>query len=429
MVYLPHWPVPNVKNAIVLGLERVYELLNRLGNPHLKLPPVVHVAGTNGKGSTIAYLKAIFEAAGLKVHRYTSPHLVHFNERIEVAGKQVTDGELYQLMEEVRLACEGLEATFFEATTAAAFLAFSRAKADVLLLETGMGGRLDATNVVDKPILSVITPISFDHVEYLGDTIAKIAGEKAGIIKRGCAVVCSWQMAEAHKVLGEQARAQEAPMYTCGAAWNFEISETGFNLVDQVDNVHLELPRPALPGIHQIVNAATAAACVHFELRHHFPLEIEHIVKGLQKVEWPARMQQIKSGVLHEMLPDGFELWLDGAHNTGGAQMVSATIAHLWSDRPVYIINGRTGNRDIKGFLEYFKGIAGAVVGVKVESEPSGEKAENIYTVAKEMGFKSYAASDLKDALQWIIADSKVPARILVVGSLFLAGDILKANK
>ncbi|MCE2992252.1 MAG: bifunctional folylpolyglutamate synthase/dihydrofolate synthase [Candidatus Jidaibacter sp.] len=424
MVYLPHWPIPHVKTDIMLGLDRVQELLARLGNPQNKLPPVIHVAGTNGKGSTVAYLKSIFEHSGYKVHRYISPHLSRFNERIMLSGQEITDSYLYEIMEETRLQAEGVHTTFFEATTAAAFLAFSRAPADVLLLEVGMGGRMDATNVIDNPLLSVITPISFDHVEYLGDTIAKIAYEKAGIIKPGCPCVSSWQMSEALEVIEQKCQDVSAELFACGRDWNFEVNEAGFIFHDFLNKNSIQMPHPSLLGLHQIVNASAAVASCMKYLSKSFDISTSNIQAGLANTFWPARMQKITSGTLYQMLPEGFELWVDGAHNTGGAQMISATIANLWQDKPTYLINGRTGERDIKGFLEYFKGIVKLVCGVKVVSEPKGEKAENIAAGARELGFEAYACDSLSDAVKLIISKADRPSRILIAGSLYLASDV-----
>ena len=423
---MPHWPVPNLKNPIVLGLERMEALLERLGNPHLKVPPVVHIAGTNGKGSTLAFIKAIMEDAGYIVHRYTSPHLVNFNERISIAGSDISDDALHILLEEVRSHCDGLEATFFEITTAAAFLAFSRTKADVLLLETGMGGRLDATNVVANPIQSIITPISYDHIEFLGDTIEKIAFEKAGIIKQGVDTIISWQESPAKGVLEQATLEKHASPYMCSTDWNFQVVDDSFIFQDSAHSI--ALPQPNLFGLHQILNAATAVASA-IKLRTHFKISDSNIRHGITHAIWPARLQNITNGVLASMLPSGYELWLDGAHNAHGAQMLCATIEHKWHDKPLYIINGRTGDRDIKGFLQYFKPFAKAVYGVRVQTEPKAEKAENIVNAALELCFDAHTASNIKDAISQILSESKSPCRILVCGSLYLAGDLLIANR
>ncbi len=424
MVYLPHWPIPHVKTNIMLGLGRVNELLARLDNPQNKLPAVIHVSGTNGKGSTIAYLKTILEMSGCRVHRYISPHLMRFNERIMLAGKEISDQYLYEIIEETRHAAEGMHSTFFEATTAAAFLAFSRVPADILLLEVGMGGRLDATNIINSPLLSMITPVSYDHVEYLGTTIKDIAFEKAGIIKTDRPCVCSWQMTEAMDVIAEKALDMGSELFAWGRDWNFQVNEEGFIFNDILSGNSLQMPKPSLIGLHQIVNAASVvAACLRY-----LKVDIDHIRAGLKATIWPARMQKITSGVIFEMLPEGFELWVDGAHNTGGAQMISATIANLWQDKPIYLINGRTGGRDIKGYLEYFKGLVEFVCGVKVVSEPKGETAENIATSAQEIGLKAYACKSLKDAVELIISKAKTPSRILVTGSLYLAADLCRVD-
>lgn len=426
MVFLPHWPIPHGKKDINLGLSRVLELLDRLGNPHENMPPVIHIAGTNGKGSTLAYLKAVFENAGYRVHRYTSPHLVNFNERIEIAGSQISDSYLYEIMEEVRNAAEDLQTTFFEGTTVGAFLAFSRNEADVVLLETGMGGRLDATNVIKNPLLTIITPISFDHMEYLGETIEKIAGEKAGIIKHGVPCVISWQQEEAMEVFFGKCMETGSPIYTWGKDWDFEVTETGFDFIDSGDEMAFRMPKPALFGIHQNLNAATAVAALR--CLPQYEISLTNIQQGIKSAEWPARLQKIRSGVLFEMLPNGAELWVDGAHNPSGAEMLAETISKEWSDEKVYLINGRTANRNIADFLKYFEGKIEMVAGVKVISEPSGEDAEKIANIAKELGFEAEAFVNIKEAVEHIVKNAKAPYKILAAGSLYLAGDVLAAN-
>jgi dihydrofolate synthase / folylpolyglutamate synthase len=425
MVFLPHWPVPHGKKDINLGLSRVKELLARLHHPEDKLPPVIHVAGTNGKGSTLAYLKTIFETSGYKVHRYISPHITRFNERIMIAGEEISDEALYETMEQTRIACGDLQTTFFEGTTAGAFLAFSKTPADILLLETGMGGRLDATNVVEKPIMTIITPISDDHMEYLGDSIAKIAAEKAGIIKEGVPCIIGWQFNEAFDVLVNKCKEMNAPYYAWGEHWDFEVTEDGFDFIDLETEEVYPFPQPSLFGLHQIMNAACVVAAAR---SLDFNLSYGEICQGLTQTKWPARMQRITSGVLSKLLPKGYELWVDGAHNSNGAEMISATIANLWSDKPTYLVNGRTGNRDIVGFLEYFKGKVEAVYGIKVQSEPLGELAINIVNGAKSIGFDAYECDDITHAIKTILSHSPKPARILVCGSLYLAGDVLLAN-
>lgn len=427
MVYLPHWPIPYGSKPIKLGLERVKELLSKLHNPEHKLPPVIHIAGTNGKGSILAYLKTIFECSGYKVHRYISPHIARFNERIVLAGEEITDDYLYQVIEETRLAAGDLQTTFFEGTTAAAFLAFSRVKADILLLETGLGGRLDATNVVDNPLLTVISPISDDHIEYLGPTIQQIASEKAGIIKPNVPCVISWQLTEAMEVILNKCLEMKSRVYACGENWSFEKVNNGFYFIDYEENNKIFCPNPSLYGLHQTLNAATAVAATKLLTRFH--LLNENLHRGLTTTKWPARMEKISAGVLYEMLPAGWELWLDGAHNNGGAQMVAATIGSLWKDKPTYLINGRTGNRDIKSFLSYFKDKVQLICAVKVKSEPLGELAVNIANGAKEIGLKAYECDSIKDAVKLILNKESIPSRILICGSLYLASDIALANK
>lgn len=426
MVFLPHWPVPHGKKDINLGLSRVKELLARLHHPEDKLPPTIHIAGTNGKGSTLAYLKSIFEYSGHSAHRYISPHITRFNERITIAGEEISDEYLYEVMEQTRIACGDLQTTFFEGTTAGAFVAFSKTPADILLLETGLGGRLDATNVIEKPILTIITPISDDHMEYLGDTIAKIAGEKAGIIKEGVPCIIGWQTREAFDVLKNKCVEMNAPYYAWGEHWDFEVTKNGFNFIDLETQEIFSFPQPSLFGLHQIMNAACAVAAIRVL---EFEVGYESICQGLENTFWPARMQKITSGVLYKMLPEGFELWVDGAHNNNGAQMVSATIENLWQDKPTYLVNGRTGNRDITSFLEHFKGKVEAVYGIKVQSEPLGELAINIVNGAKNLGFTAFECDDITHAIKTVLSHSPKPARILVCGSLYLAGDVLLANK
>jgi dihydrofolate synthase/folylpolyglutamate synthase len=419
---MPHWPIPHGKKPIDLGLTRIKKFLQRLGNPHLSLPPVVHVAGTNGKGSTIAFLKTIFEHAGYKVHRYTSPHLVNFNERIYLAGSDIEDGYLTQLAEECRISAGDIPITFFEGTTAMAFLAFARKKADILLLEVGMGGRLDATNVIENPMLTIITPVSFDHMEYLGNTIAQIASEKAGIIKKNTPCVISWQYQEALSAIKTKASTMTAPLYCHGEDWNFQVNPKGFDFFDKQETY--KLPKPSLMGAHQIINAATAIAATQL-LAKDFNISMADVMYGLQNTFWPARLHQITKGKLAGLLPADWELWIDGAHNAHAAQMLSAQV-DLWNDKPTYIINGRTANRDIKGFLMPFAGKVEMVCAVPIYSEPLAENPTNILRSAQELGFKACECQSLSEAVQVILQGSHHPhgARILICGSLYLSADI-----
>ena len=422
---LPHWPIPYGKKQIDLGLSRIKEILYKIGNPQFKLPPVIHVAGTNGKGSTIAYLKAILEAAGYRVHRYTSPHLVRFNERIMLAGAEIEDGFLTRIIEECRVAAGDLQLTFFEGTTAAAFLAFSRVPADILLLETGLGGRLDATNVIDYPLLSIITPISLDHTEYLGKTVELIAKEKAGIIKPRTSCIISWQLQNVMNVLIRKCQEIDAPYYAWGQHWNFKGVGNHFIFHSNQDNY--EYPIPSLSGIHQIINAATAIAAIN--LLDDFKIKKSHIDHGLTHVFWPARLEKITKGKLFEMLNVGSELWLDGAHNVGGAEMLVASIENMPKKLPLYLINGRSKNRDIAGLLQYFKDKVEFFCATHIKSEPLSESADKIYQIAKDMGFKAASSESIKEAVIKCLQHANGrKIRILIYGSLYLASDVLAVN-
>ena len=419
---MPHWPKPYGRKIEDFKLERIKALLEKLGNPQKKLAPVIHVAGTNGKGSTIAFLRAILESSGYKVHVYTSPHISKFNERIVLAGKDIDNDYLYQLCEETRVASGDLQVTFFEGTTAVAFLAFSRADADVVLVETGMGGRLDATNVIDKPIASVITPISYDHTEFLGETITQIAKEKAGIIKPNTPCIISWQLSEAKEILCNQCEKIGSTPFICGEYWNFAKSEEGFIYSD---TKAIELPKPSLFGIHQIINASTAIATLR--CIDQYKVSLDDIVYGIQNAKWPARMQQIKGGSLYALLPNQSELWLDAAHNPAGAEMLAATLSTM-SKRPTFLINGRTRNRDMQSFLSHFLNKVEMVCCVSVESEPLSEKPEKIDAAAKALGMRSIVCTSLTEAIKTCVQNTSNPIRIVICGSLYLASDLMKIN-
>jgi len=427
MVKLPHWPIPHGTQPIKLGFERVNGVLANLGNPQLKLPPVIHIAGTNGKGSTLAFMKSILEAEGYTVHRYSSPHIEQYNERIHLAGKDISDDYLHEIIEETRTAAGDIQPTFYEGTTAAAFLAFSRVPADVLLLETGLGGRLDATNVVDDPLLSIIAPISLDHMEYLGTTLAMIAGEKAGILKKGSKAVISWQYEETMQVLFRKCVQLDIDPSLHVRDWDFERTVEGFNFIDCNSEIAIKLPKPSLAGIHQYLNAATAVASI-LSIKETLPVSMTNIHHGIGNTYWPARLEHIQSGKLHSQLPEGFELWVDGAHNDEGAKMLAAHINHEWKDKPTIMINGRTGNRDIEGFLKYFKDSVKQIYSIRVESEPLAEDPQKICKVANGLGFEGAVSLDIENAVDTIIKKSNEPVRIIVCGSLYLAGDIKLAN-
>jgi dihydrofolate synthase/folylpolyglutamate synthase len=394
------------------------------------LPPVVHVAGTNGKGSTVAFMRAILEADGKRVHAYTSPHLVRFNERIRLAapggGRLVDDAVLVETLAECERANAGESITFFEITTAAAFLLFSRHPADVLLLEVGLGGRLDSTNVIAHPRVSTITPISHDHADHLGDTLEKIATEKAGIIKRGAPVVVSPQAGEAMQVIERLAERLRAPLYACGQAWM--ASEEHGRLVYQDDDGLLDLPAPKLPGRHQFVNAGTAIASLRVA---GFKLPVSAYEAGLLKADWPARMQRLTQGKLAQLAPAGSEIWLDGGHNPDGGRAIAATLADIEErvPRPLVLIVGMLATKDFAGYLRNFSGLARHLYAVPIPKADKPLSPEVIAQTAREVGLAAEISPDIPAAMA---ATGKLqlgmPPRILICGSLYLAGDVLALN-
>jgi len=416
---------------IDLSLDRMWRLLARLDHPERKLPPVIHVAGTNGKGSTIAFMRAILESAGQDVHVYTSPHLVRFNERFRLAGEGggqfVGDDELRSTVEECERANAGEPITVFEITTAAGLLLFSRHPADVLLLEVGLGGRLDATNVVEAPLLSVITPVSLDHAEYLGDTIESVAAEKAGILKRGVRAVIGPQAPEALSVMERVAERVRAPLRVSGEHWN--ASEEHRRLVYQDDDGLLDLPGPKLIGRHQYVNAGVAVAALRAS---GLQVPAQAYEAGLLKAEWPARMQRLTHGTLVQLAPAGSEIWLDGGHNPDGGRAVAVALADLEerAPKPLVMIVGMLGTKDFEGYLRCFSGLARRLYAVPVpdaeRSVPPGEIAE----VANRLGIPAESASNVEAALSAAKALTfETPPRIVIGGSLYLAGDVLKRNE
>jgi dihydrofolate synthase/folylpolyglutamate synthase len=419
---MPHWPIPLWHQHINYDLAKMQTLLEKLGDAHLKIPPVIHVAGTNGKGSTLAFMRSILEAQGLRVHCYTSPHLVRFNERIVVAGKEISDALAYELLEQVRLTTlkHHIEVTFFEGVTAAAFLAFAQIPADVSLIEVGMGGRLDATNLV-MPHLSVITPISFDHTKYLGDKIWQIAGEKAGIMKKNTPCIVSLQNQEAFNVLEHKAQELDIPLIAY--EYDFIVKKTPSGFIYQDQTQQLDLSAPSLLGDHQYINAATAIAGV-LNLRNH-NISQNAIKKGIASAKWPARLQQISSGSLFKLLPKNVEMFLDGAHNQAGAHVLSMYL----TGSQAAIIVGLSRGKNIREFLEPFVGKVIMLVAMLVESEPSSYKALEIKEVASELGFLTQEAESFAQAIEYIggVADLAKKTKIVVCGSLYLASDALKS--
>lgn len=413
MIKDPHWPKVLGYKPIDLGLVRIKKLMQRLGSPHLKLPPVVHVAGTNGKGSTIALMRAVLEDAGYKVHVYTSPHLIEFNERIVLAGKKISDDFLYEVLEECRLKSKGIKLTFFEGTTAAAFLAFSKVEADIVLLETGMGGRLDATNIVPNPIMNIITSISFDHMEYLGNTLVKIAKEKAAIIKKNAVCITSIsQEKNVMQVIKKKAEEECANLIIAPRETKYKT-----NLI----------------GEHQKQNVAVAVSAL--KSLKGFKITEKNIKSGLMKADWPARMQEIKSGKLVKLIPDNCELWLDGGHNEGAVRELIKNLKKWRSQsrsqkKKLYLIFGLQSKRDCKELLNLIpRKYISQIYGVKIPGEDNSYDAEQISMIAEDVGFESYAARNVRDAIKKISENAKQPFCIIIFGSLYLAGSVLAENE
>jgi len=416
---------------IDLALDRILRLLAALGNPHLKLPPVIHVAGTNGKGSACAFARAMLEAQGLKVHVHTSPHLVRFHERIRLAGKLISEEALVSLLEEVEQVNQGREITFFEITAAAMFLAFSRYPADVVVLEVGLGGTYDATNVVPNPAMTVIQPVGMDHKEFLGDDLAGIAAEKAGIIKKGSPLVVGPQSEIARDVILRQADRLGVAVFEFGQ--DFVSRQEHGRMVYEDGTGLLDLPLPKLVGRHQIENAGVAIAALRHAGRDWG--QDAAVERGLATVEWPARLQRLHKGPLVEAAPKGAEVWLDGGHNLHGAEAVSRAMADMeeHGERPLYLICGMLSNKDALGFLRTFNGLARHVVTVAIPGEPNSLGAGALYDAARKAGLDAAPAEDLDDAMLQVTAwtrldDQETSPRILICGSLYLAGKVLVEN-
>ena len=414
---------------IDLVLERIQRLFADLGHPERRLPPVIHVAGTNGKGSVCAFCRAMLEAQGLKVHVYSSPHLVRFHERIRLAGSLISESELAALLEECEEKNRGLPITFFEITTAAALTAFSRHKADALVMEVGLGGKYDATNILDRPRLTVITPIGLDHAEFLGSDIAGIAAEKAGIIKAGVPLVIGPQEDVPRDVILRRADALGAPVVAFGQDF-FAHQEHGRMVYQDMAGL-LDLPLPRLVGRHQIDNAATAIA----GLRLTNWAGDAAIEKGLRTVEWPARLQRLTQGPLVDLAPKDAEVWLDGGHNPHGAAAIARAMADLEerAGKPLYLICGMLANKDSVGFLSAFRGLVRHIVTVAIPGEENSLGAGALYDRARAAGLDATPGEDLEDAMMQIAAMSRIeedesPPRILICGSLYLAGKVLAEN-
>lgn len=396
-----------------------WTLLERLGNPHRALPPVIHVAGTNGKGSTIAFMRAILESAGYRVHVYTSPHLIRFNERIVIAGAEIGDRLLETLLDETLAANAEMEQTFFEITTALAFAAFARHPADVLLLETGLGGRLDSTNVVERPLASVITTLSYDHTEFLGGTIAAIAGEKAGIMKRGCPVIVAHQsFPETIPVLRARAEDLDCPFAAAGDGWQMtrtaDAAQVGFNVQTRVRILN-DLPLPALPGAHQVRNAATAVATLM--IQDALAIPDAAFAAGLRSATWPARLQRIESA----SLPSGWELWLDGGHNDSAAAVL-ADQARAWAaqdGKDLHIVTAMMGHKDAAAFATPLAPLAASVTCIPLEN---GHSPEHLAAIWRNAGAKRVrTGAGWGPGVVGEIVGGQAAGRILLTGSLYLA--------
>ncbi len=404
------------------GLGRTLQALKRFGNPHLKLPPTVHVAGTNGKGSCIAFLKAILEAAGYNCHVYTSPHLVRFNERIVLAGHEITDEYLTQLTLEYFQICEGLELTFFEATTAVAFKAFADTKADFLLLETGLGGRLDATNVIPQPLLSIITSISLDHTEYLGNTLAAITYEKAGIIKPETPIIAAPQMTEEiNQIISQHAASKGSTALLHGWDWDFEITKSGFNLsADGWETI--PLPHPSLAGAHQYDNAATAALAAML-IDKKYPVKPQAIQHGIVNAKWPGRLQKLKSSVLPNL--NNSDIWLDGAHNPDAASKLADFLRDTCKGRDIYMLSGMLKTKDAAAFYSCFKGMLKKIYLIDLP-HPLGMPAGDLSDICQSLNLDAVAIKNMQEIS---IPSTAVNLCLIITGSLYLAGMILSVKQ
>ncbi|MEY3005114.1 MAG: hypothetical protein RLZZ491_2290 [Pseudomonadota bacterium] len=403
---------------IDLTLDRMWRILAALDHPERRLPPVIHIAGTNGKGSTLAMIRAGLEGAGHVTHAYTSPHLARFHERIRLAGALIDEDLLSDMLDRC-LAANGQDAiTYFEITTAAALLAFAETPADFTLLEVGLGGRLDATNVVDAPALCVITPVDMDHQQYLGDTLGRIAGEKAGIIKRGVPVIVGRQQDEGLAVIEAQAARMSAPVYAYGQHWH--VWQEAGRLVFQDENGLLDLPKPALLGAHQIENAGMALAALRVMGKDETACEA-----AMTRAVWPARMQRLRHGPLFDIAPRA-ELWLDGGHNPHAARAIAALLADMPA-RPTHLVCGMLNTKDVTGYMAPLAAVAQSLHAVSIPGQAATLTASDTAQAARAAGLPAHQADSVAAALHSIIAQDP-DARILICGSLYLAGEILKEN-
>lgn len=411
---------------IDLSLDRLWRLLDRLDHPEDKLPPVVHVAGTNGKGSTLAFLRAMLEAEGYAVHAYISPHLARFNERIRLAGELISDTALSAVLAECEQANADDPITFFEVTTAAAFLAYSRHPADVLLLEVGLGGRLDATNVFEKPLATAITPIDIDHTRFLGDTLTEIAGEKAGILKAGVPSAIAAQSGEALTAIEKRAEAVGAPLVRHGLDWEAKPEPDGFSF--HLRGVSQHYPAPSLPGDHQIANAGLALVLAHL-IEDRLPTSVASRQAGVSGAVWAARMQHLVDGPLPALLPEGSELWLDGGHNRHAAAAVAAVVKDWRTHRPkrpIWLVVGLLDTRPPEEYLAPFVGLVDGVRTVTIPGEVAALPADTIAHVAGNLGIPAEASDTVEAAVTAAAHNVGGPVTVLICGSLYFAGAVLR---
>lgn len=412
---------------IVLGLANMQKLLDRLGNPERRLPPVIHIAGTNGKGSTLAFLTAMLQAGGYRVHRYTSPHLQRFNERILLADVPIEDAVLLDYLQKIQAPAKECGTTFFETTTAVALQAFAEHPADVVLLETGLGGRLDATNIVERPLATVITPVSLDHQEYLGHTLAKIAFEKAGILKPGVPAVIAPQAWEAQAVIEVEAEKKSAPLFRFGKEWKLQENLHGWHY--QGREPGLIFSELSLIGKHQSLNAGTALACMEI-ITPRLQVAPEALLQGLRQAHWPGRLQKLTTGKLVEMTGGKFDIWLDGGHNEAGAAVIADWLGRKSADGAVDVLCGQSRGRDAGKFLPSIAAYARHIYGITIPGEGfDSVSAEQLAEQARAAGISLQPVDSVASAVQALANSSSPPAILLICGSLYLAGHVLDANE
>lgn len=422
--HFPVWPRPVAPLPPEKTLERMEALLEKFGNPHHTLPPVVHVAGTNGKGSTIAFLRAMLEAAGYRVHAYTSPHVEHLNERFVLAGKEISDEALHMLLEECRAKAGDFQVSVFEGTTAAAMLAFSREDADVVLLETGCGGRFDATNILPEKLITIITPISEEHARFLGGGMTVIAWHKAGIMRSETPCVVANQVPEAMAVLELEAGEVGAPICRYGEEWGVEKVENGWKCV--AGDKEFELALPKLPGDHQLINAG--CAIIASQLMEGFEVPVASLETGLQTVTWPARLEKLSGTYFNTLIPENWELWVDAAHNQAAAEML-ARFMQQHPDKENVLLIGISRGKKTADFLMPFKDIVSHIAAVKVQHEPESHDAEIIAKEAAEAGMEVMPCLSLEEALEILQERVEGPARVFCCGSVYLAADLKRPGK